>query len=217
MPPTADGTIRESLTKVLTSPEFQNSDRLCRFLRFIVEARLRGEQDQVKEYLIGKEVFDRDSNYDPRLDPIVRVEARRLRKKLDAYYAGPGAVDPVRFELPKGAYIPEIREPAPVPAAATPKPRTRFQLASILVLVCAAVAAAAYYWTRPPAATGQVLAIVPARWLWAGNEFPDIPHDEDLPSASPPIWPRAAAVSGGGVASNPAIPGNIDVDEAAIP
>ena len=70
---------REYVEKIASSPGFQNSERLCRFLRFIVEAKLRGEQDQIKEYVIGKEVFDRDGEYDPRLDPIVRVEARLLR------------------------------------------------------------------------------------------------------------------------------------------
>src|SRR6202000_2957692 len=95
--------VREHLDKVLSSPGFLNSERLCRFLRFSVDAKLRGDQENVKEYLIGKEVFDRDSSYDPRLDPIVRVEARRLRQRLDSYYAGPGSGDSVRVELPQGA------------------------------------------------------------------------------------------------------------------
>src|SRR5258705_3551990 len=92
--------VRDHLAKILSSGEFQNSARLCRFLRFSVEALLLGEQAQVKEYLIGKEVFDRNADYDPRLDPIVRVEARQLRQKLEDYYAGPGASDAVRITIP---------------------------------------------------------------------------------------------------------------------
>ena len=182
-PVAAEGAIREQLTKLLTSIEFQNSERLCRFMRFVVDAKLRGDQDQVKEYLIGKEVFDRDADYDPRLDPIVRVEARRLRKKLDAYYAGPGAADSIRFELPKGAYVPEIHESAGEPdSVAVPNHPRRFWLkpAAIAVAVCGAVAAA-YFGLRPAAVgTPAVVAVIPARWIWTGNDFPDITHDEDL-------------------------------------
>jgi hypothetical protein len=181
MEPTADGPIQQQLTKVLTSPEFQNSDRLCRFLRFIVDAKLRGEQDQLKEYLIGKEVFDRDGDYDPRMDPIVRVEARRLRKKLEAYYAGPGAGDSLRFDLPKGAYVPEIREPAiKKPVALLPRqPMPWLLYAAVSALLAGVLTVAAYFWPRPPA-SGHVVAIVPGRWIWSGNDFPDIRHDEDL-------------------------------------
>ena len=81
-------------------------------MRFTVEASLNGETDRIKEYLIGREVFDRDDRYDPRLDPIVRVEARRLRARLEEYYGGPGCEDPLRIELPKGSYVPAIRSAA---------------------------------------------------------------------------------------------------------
>ena len=84
-----------------------------RFLRFAVERTLDGKADELKEYLIGVEVFDRKGSYDPRVDPIVRVEARRLRAKLKAYYEGDGRDDPFIFELATGSYIPVIqpREP----------------------------------------------------------------------------------------------------------
>jgi serine/threonine-protein kinase len=77
---------------------------MCRFLRFAVEHTLAGTVDDIKEYLVGVEVFDRGADYDPRVDPIVRVEARRLRAKLEAYYASAGKDDAVRIEFPKGAY-----------------------------------------------------------------------------------------------------------------
>ena len=66
---------------------------MVRFLRLTVERALAGQSDELKEYLIGVEVFDRKQSYDPRVDPIVRVEARRLRAKLKAYYEGDGAGD----------------------------------------------------------------------------------------------------------------------------
>src|SRR4030081_597398 len=100
--------VRRQLDKILASGGFVNADRLCRFLRFTVEAKLKGEEAQIKEYVLGREVFDRDDRYDPRMDPIVRVEARRLRVKLDQYYDGPGRADPIRIEFPKGSYAPVV-------------------------------------------------------------------------------------------------------------
>jgi serine/threonine-protein kinase len=79
---------------------------LCRFLRFSVEEFLAGNVGRLKEQIIGTEVFDRKSDYDPRIDPIVRVEARRLRAKLKAYYTSAGRGDSILIGLPKGAYLP---------------------------------------------------------------------------------------------------------------
>lgn len=80
-----------------------------RFLRLAVERTLEGKADELKEYLIGVEVFDRKPTYDPRVDPIVRVEARRLRSKLKAYYETDGCSDVVVIEFLKGSYAPHIR------------------------------------------------------------------------------------------------------------
>ncbi len=87
MEPSADE-IRLQLDRLLASAGFANADRMSGFLRYVVERAMAGESDQVKEYVIGVAVFGRDEQYDPRLDSIVRVEARRLRTKLDEYYAG---------------------------------------------------------------------------------------------------------------------------------
>jgi TolB-like protein len=105
--------IRAQLGKILTSQGFCHSDRMSRFLRLAVEKTIQGQGDQLKEYLIGTEVFDRNHCYDPRIDPIVRVEARRLRSKLKHYYEGEGYDDPLLIHLPKGSYVPifERREP----------------------------------------------------------------------------------------------------------
>src|ERR1700721_4357573 len=78
--------IREQLTKLLRSRLFAKSERLGRFLKFTIDQVLAGKQDELKEYLIGIEVYDRRSPYNPTVDSIVRSEPRRLRGKLQQYY-----------------------------------------------------------------------------------------------------------------------------------
>ncbi len=98
--------IQAQLEKILGSEVFAHADRMSRFLRFTVERAIRGQAGEHKEYLLGVEVFDRKSSYDPRIDPIVRVEARRLRSKLQKYYETEGREDRIAIDLPKGSYIP---------------------------------------------------------------------------------------------------------------
>jgi serine/threonine-protein kinase len=107
---------------------------MARFLRFAVEEALKGNAGRLKEIVIGSEVFDRGADYDPRLDPIVRVEARRLRSKLLAYYEGEGKDDELVIELPKGAYQPvfHTRPAAKLPAA--PPAPVRSNHAAIAIL-----------------------------------------------------------------------------------
>src|SRR5229473_4341440 len=116
--------IEQQLLRILASRPFAQSARMSRFLRFTVERALSGQSDQLKEYVIGVEVFDRKGSYDPRVDPIVRVEARRLRSKLKSYYDADGRADEVIIEFPKGTYAPVFRSrgagPKPIPAPGTP-------------------------------------------------------------------------------------------------
>jgi adenylate cyclase len=109
------------LEKILAHQLFSRSGRMVRFLRLTVERALAGQADELKEYLLGVEVFDRKSSYDPRVDPIVRVEARRLRAKLKAYYEGDGRADAVLIEFVSGGYAPRLtlRDP-PRGAAGAP-------------------------------------------------------------------------------------------------
>ncbi len=100
--------IRAALDRILRSRAFVHSHRIRRFLQFIVEECLNGQQQRLKEYLIGLEVFNRLDTFDPRVDSIVRVEARRLRSKLEEYYENEGRHDEVRIELRKGSYVPII-------------------------------------------------------------------------------------------------------------
>jgi TolB-like protein len=105
--------VSAQLQRILESELFASAGRLSRFLRFTVERTLEGEGDQLKEYRLGVEVFDRDASYDPRLDSIVRVEARRLRSRLAEYYQDAGAADPVFIRYERGSYTPQflLREP----------------------------------------------------------------------------------------------------------
>src|SRR5579884_1580798 len=98
--------IRAELERILRSRVFVHSHRIRRFLQFVVEECLSGQQHRLKEYLIGLEVFNRLESFDPRVDSIVRVEARRLRAKLEEYYQAEGRDDEIRIDLRKGSYIP---------------------------------------------------------------------------------------------------------------
>jgi TolB-like protein len=102
--------VREQLERVLGSAGFARNERLSRFLRFVVDQSLEGKDSEIKESVIAVEVFDRDANYDPKLNSIVRTEAGRLRARLSEYYSGQGRNDPVVVELPKGGYVPVFRE-----------------------------------------------------------------------------------------------------------
>ena len=101
--------VETQLGKILSSPQFSQAGRLSRFLRFVVERAQSGDAGTLKEYLIGVEVFDRGKDFDPRIDPIVRTQAAKVRSKLLEYYAGEGARDPIVISIPKGGYAPEIR------------------------------------------------------------------------------------------------------------
>jgi TolB-like protein len=105
MTPTREESMRQ-LERVLASTVFAGSSRLSRFLRFVGERSIAGEGDRLKEYVVGVEVFDRDERYDPRIDSIVRVEAGRLRTKLEQYYHGVGRNDSIVIRLEKGSYAP---------------------------------------------------------------------------------------------------------------
>jgi len=107
--PDADAAAQLQLERVLTSVAFRQVDRLKRFLNFIVSEALAGRGDQLKEYVIGVQVFDKDSSFDPRADPIVRVQARRLRARLVRYYREEGGADAILIELPKGGYAPVFK------------------------------------------------------------------------------------------------------------
>jgi len=108
--------ISAQLDRILASDPFAQSQRRQSFLRFIVGETLAGRAERLKGYTVAVEVFDREKSFDPAIDPVVRIEAGRLRDKLRAYYADKGADDPIRIDLPKGTYAPliEFRQAAPL-------------------------------------------------------------------------------------------------------
>ncbi len=131
--------VRAQLARMTASDDFNRSPQLGAFLRFVVESVLQGKSDRIKAYTIGIDVLRRDAKFDPQLDPIVRVEATRLRRTIDRYYAGLGADDAIRIDLPRGSYIPMFsRRPALPGVTAYSSTLDRFW--SIRLLLVAAVA-----------------------------------------------------------------------------
>lgn len=107
--------IRQALDDVLAWDVLRRSPQLAAFLSYIVEARLRGDTGGIKAYSIAVDVFGRDEDFDPQADPIVRVQARRLRGLLETYYSRVDGDAPIRIHLPVGRYVPEFvprRSPA---------------------------------------------------------------------------------------------------------
>ena len=100
--------IRQQLDRILHSGPFHQSRRRQRFLEYLVNETLAGRGERLKGYNVALEVFDRPETFDPILDPIVRIEAARLREKLREYYGADGQGDLIHIDLPKGTYTPQI-------------------------------------------------------------------------------------------------------------
>jgi tetratricopeptide (TPR) repeat protein len=154
--------VASELELVLRRPPLANSPRLSRLLRFLVEETLAQRGAGLNEHNIGTRVFDRGRDFNPRTDPIVRVQTHHLRARLVRYYLTDGAADPVAIELPCRTYVPRFRPvalPAPVVApqipAAAPAPPARHAggdwagYASILALVAVAFGLTVHAWRTP--------------------------------------------------------------------
>src|SRR5271155_3471498 len=126
--------IRSQLERILRSRAFIQSHRIRRFLQFIVEESLLGQPHRLKEYLIGLEVFDRRDQFDPRVDSIVRVEARRLRYKLDEYYRSEGREDGIRIVLRKGSYVPIFEYRSAASGVNPVSPRRSMEIAIVSLI-----------------------------------------------------------------------------------
>ncbi len=150
---------RRQLERVLESPGFARNERLSRFLRFLVERRLEGRDDELKESVIGVEVFVRRPDYDPRRDAIVRTEAGRLRARLSGYYLREGKDDALVIELPKGGYVPALSPVDRAEARRSRKPAARWLWLGIAGTVL--LAAAGWWWIerKTPPATIAVLPL----------------------------------------------------------
>jgi TolB-like protein len=165
--------IREELGRVLNSGPFAQSRRRQRFLEYIVNETLAGRGDRLKGYNIAVEVFDRPETFDPTTDPLVRIEAARLREKLREYYDTDGLADPVRIDLPKGTYTPHIAfrseassiaPPDRVSSAARTEPRSRKTVwaAALAVLLLLAAFGGWRWWTpSAPLSEKGSIAVLP--------------------------------------------------------
>jgi hypothetical protein len=103
--------IRGQLRRILGNPFFSHSKRFPTFLQFVIEQTLAGEADNIKERTLGIEIFGRDADYDTASDPIVRVTAAEIRKRVAQYYQDPAHVNELRIALPSGSYIPRFHWP----------------------------------------------------------------------------------------------------------
>ena len=165
--------VRRALERIVSSTLFRRNERHCRFLRFLVDGSLEGRDTELKESVLGVEVFGREAGYDPKIDGIVRTEAVRLRSRLDKYYAGEGAQDPWIIELPKGGYRPVFRERPAVEA----KPRVsllakRWWIGGALAVIALAMAGTAW-WRGFAHAAPYTVAVLPLANIGndAANEY----------------------------------------------
>jgi hypothetical protein len=158
--------IGEQLDRLVASPYFSHSKRLPNFLRFVVEHTLSGEAESIKERIIGVEIFGREASYDTASDPIVRVTAAEIRKRMAQYYQDPAHEEELRITLPSGSYVPHFHpartgeEPglpeanalAAVPVELSAVPEKRFvpgwRTVFIVAVAIAAAGGAALMWQR---------------------------------------------------------------------
>jgi len=206
----SEETVREELNRVLASHEFRTSKRSQEFLRYVVDHTLRGHADLLKERTIGVDVFGRPADYDPSEDATVRVKAGEVRKRLGLYYSDQGAHNPVRIELPSGAYVPEFRRadplvsPAPPPSEGTvaappeplrPQPKQRLgpRMVAGAAMLCFLAAGVIWVRTRPgntpldqfwaPVLTGNAPLLMCAAYVPVYRVEPDSnlhPRPEDF-------------------------------------
>ncbi len=105
--------VREELECILDSPEFKNKPMLCGFLSHVVEETLAGRAHEIKGYTVATQVFGRRKDFDPTIDPIVRIQAGRLRRTLESYYSVRGRQDQLRIDIGKGSYVPTFTRDIP--------------------------------------------------------------------------------------------------------
>jgi hypothetical protein len=104
--------IQTQLERLLANPHFSNSRRFPSFLRYIVNATIDGHAELLKERTLGIEIFGKDADYDTAVDPIVRVTAAEIRKRIAQYYQESGHEDELRLSLSPGSYVPRFHPPA---------------------------------------------------------------------------------------------------------
>lgn len=169
--------ILDHLEDICATEDFRKSARCSGFLRYVVSETLAGRPDRIKAYAIAVSALGRDETFDPQVDPVVRIEASQLRRRLERYYLTGGAGSRIRIDLPKGSYVPSFSRPAqqPMPIAANAGNRSvhRGKAAPLavsgVVLASAGLAVALMVglgspssWKLHPVPTVQINAFVPA-------------------------------------------------------
>ena len=152
--------IREQLGRILASALFRNSKRFPSLLSYTVECALKGSVEPLKERMLGVEVFGRQPDYDTTQDPVVRMTAVEIRKRLAQYYQTPGHEYEIRIDFPPGSYVPEFHHPAQIPIpvqeapsveavpALAPKARTVSRWSLIALIAAAAIVSGVTLWSR---------------------------------------------------------------------
>ena len=169
--PVAPPEIRQQLARILASDTFRAAKGQAAFLRFVTEEALAARGHLLKEYAIGVEVFRRGESFDPRSSAIVRLEARKLRLRLQKYYEGEGSRDPVQIEIPKGSYVPCFRivSPRTFASRTTDQPVTR-RRATALVPVMRAVRRGGLQAPRPSGPPDDTRSLVVLPFLNRGDD-----------------------------------------------
>lgn len=164
--PTGDE-VRAHLQKLLESRDFESSARNRRFLQYVVEETLQGNGGRIKAYNIAIAAFDRGEDFDPLTDPIVRIEASRLRRSIEHYYLTAGKDDPIRIDVPKGSYVAVFARAAPAeePRPQVPVDRPRADQADIPSI---APPPAPPVSAQRPIGRWALAAVVAAAVLWFG-------------------------------------------------
>jgi hypothetical protein len=161
--------IQEQVERLLRNSHFNQSRRFPSFLRFVIEQTLLGQTDLLKERTLGIEIFGREADYDTASDPIVRVTATEIRKRIAQYYQEPGHETELRVSLPAGSYVPQFQWPqvageiVPQTVAIVTPP------AAAVVLEGVADSKPPRRWSWRPAAVAALIAIVlcsAAIYLW---------------------------------------------------
>lgn len=155
--------IEAQLARILATDVFRRSSSLSRFLKYLVDRAIAGHTEGVKEFQLGVEVFDRGEDFDPRMDTIVRVQARNLRARLEEYYSGGSPDDTVRFVLPKGAYAVQV-EPLhaeTAPPAPAPKRLALWPVAMAVVVAIAAIGSLWIFRRQPAVPANPSLLVAP--------------------------------------------------------
>lgn len=142
--------VRRQLDRILASAAFAEAERAASFLRFVVNRVLERRAGEIKESVIAVEALGRSPSFDPKSDPIVRVEARRLRDRLDSYYRREGADDPLVLSLPKGGYVPEFSDRQRMEPPPSTKPSSVMLRAGWALFAVAALALIWLYYNKSP-------------------------------------------------------------------